>query len=140
MKNLIAKTSLRIAMGVVVLLSVTTASAETVGRFQVPFQFLMGDKVLPAGDYKVKIDTANMKIQLSSWEGSGSVNLTANTPHRAVTNTGKLVFHKYGRVLALREMWRSGANYGHELTTSKAEREIAERAGAHSTFEIVSIR
>ena len=140
MKNLITKTTLRITMGLVALLSVTTASAETVGRFQIPFQFLMGDKVLPAGDYKVKIDTANMKIQLSSWEGSASVNLTANTPHRVAADTGKLVFHKYGRVLVLREMWRSGGHYGHELTTSKAEREIAKQAGAHSTFEIVSIR
>jgi hypothetical protein len=108
MKNLISKTTVRIALGLVVLLSVTTASAETVGRFQIPFQFLMGDKVLPAGDYKVKIDTANMRIQLASWEDSASVNLTANTPHRVAADTGKLVFHKYGRVLVLREMWRSG--------------------------------
>jgi hypothetical protein len=140
MKNLISKTTVRIALGLVVLLSVTTASAETVGRFQIPFQFLMGDKVLPAGDYKVTIDAASMRIQLASWDGSASVNLTANTPHRVAADTGKLVFQKYGRVLVLREMWRSGANYGHELTTSKAEREIARQAGASSTLEVVSMR
>jgi hypothetical protein len=140
MKNLITKTTLRIALGLVVLLSVTTASAETVGRFQVPFQFLMGEKVLPAGDYKVNIDTANMRIQLASWEGSASVYLTANSLDRATVDTGKLVFHKYGRVLVLREMWRSGSNHGHELTVSKAEREVAKQAGASSTLEVVSIR
>jgi hypothetical protein len=140
MKNLISKTTLRIALGLVVLLSVTTASAETAGRFQIPFQFLMGDKVLPAGDYKVTVDTANMRIQLSGWEGSASVYLTANSPNRTATDTGKLVFNKYGRILVLREMWKSGSSHGHELTTSKAEREIARQAGTSSTLEIVSIR
>jgi hypothetical protein len=140
MKNLMMKTGLRIAIGLVFLLSATAASADTVGRFQIPFEFLMGDKVLPAGDYKVTVDTDNRRIQLSSWEGSAAVNLTANIPHRAATDTGKLVFRKYGRVLVLREMWRCGANYGHELITSKAEKEIAQKAATSSTLEVVSMR
>jgi hypothetical protein len=140
MKDLIAKTGLRIAMCLVVLLSVATASAESVGWYKIPFQFLMGDKVLPAGEYKVEIDRANMRIQLSSGEYSAGVFLTANTPHRAAADIGKLVFHKYGSVLVLREAWRSGANYGHELTASKAEREIIKQASSRSTFDIVSVR
>ncbi|MEN6605250.1 MAG: hypothetical protein ABFD86_22800, partial [Bryobacteraceae bacterium] len=92
------------------------------------------------GDYKVALDTTNGRLQLSSWEGSASVNLSANTPHRTVTDTGKLVFRKYGRVLVLREMWRYGASYGHELITSKAEREIAQKAATTSTLEVVSMR
>ena len=140
MNNLMMKTSLRIATGLVLLLSAATASADTVGRFQIPFEFLMGDKVLPAGDYKVTVDTDNRRIQLSSWEGSAAVNLTANTPHRAATDTGKLVFRKYGRVLVLREMWRYGASYGHELITSKAEKEIAQKAATSSRLEVVSMR
>jgi hypothetical protein len=140
MKNLMMKTGLRIATGLVLLLSAATASADTVGRFQIPFEFLMGDKLLPAGDYKVTLDTANGRLQLSSWEGSAAVNLSANTPHRAATDTGKLVFRKYGRVLVLREMWRYGASYGHELITSKAEKEIAQKAATSSTLEVVSMR
>ena len=69
-----------------------------------------------------------------------AVNLTANIPHRAATDTGKLVFRKYGRVLVLREMWRYGASYGHELITSKAEKEIAQKAATSSTLEVVSMR
>jgi hypothetical protein len=100
-----------------VLLSVTTASAAADGRFHIPFQFLMGDKVLPAGDYNVKIYAANKRIELTSWQGSAAVCLSANTPLRAVSEaeTGKLVFHKFGKMTVLQEMWRSGANYGHEL-------------------------
>ncbi len=71
MKNLTLKTSLRIAMGVLVLLSVTTASAATDGRFNIPFQFLMGDKVLPAGDYNVKIDTAEQTDRIDFLERLG---------------------------------------------------------------------
>ena len=141
MTNLLSKAGLRIAMSLVVLLSVTAASAESVGRFHIPFQFLMGDKVLPSGDYTVKIDTANKSIELASWQGVARVYLTADAPYRAgaAEDTGKLVFHKYGKILVLREMWRSGARYGHELTTSQAEREIARQGSAYSTTEIASV-
>ena len=141
MKNLTSQMSLRIAMAVLVLLSVTTANAATDGRFHIPFQFLMGDKVLPAGDYNVKIDTANQRIELTSWHGSAGVFISANTPFRAVPEAeiGKLVFHKFGKVTVLREMWRSGAKYGHELILSKAEREMARAGTASSNIEIASL-
>lgn len=140
MKNATLKTSLRIAIGVLVLLSVTTASAAADGRFHIPFQFLMGNQVLPAGDYNVKIDTANKRIELTSWNGSAAVCLSANTPVRTTSEAeiGKLVFHKFGNVTVLREMWRSGARSGHELTVSKAEREMAKAGIASSNIEIAS--
>ena len=141
MKNLISKTSLRIAMGVLVLLSVTTASAAVDGRFHIPFQFLMGNKVLPAGDYNVKIDTANQRIELTSWNGSAGACLSANTLITAASGAepGKLVFQKFGKVTVLRQMWRSGAKYGHELTFSKAEREMVKAGTASSNIEIASL-
>jgi hypothetical protein len=141
MKNLTLKASLRIAMGVLVLLSVTTACAAADSRFHIPFQFLMGDKVLPAGDYNVKIDTANQRIELTSWQGSAAVCLSANTPIGAVSGAepGKLVFHRFGKVTVLRQMWRSGAKYGHELSFSKAEREMVKAATASSNIEIASL-
>ena len=141
MKNLISKTSLRIATGVLILLSVTTAGAAADGRFHIPFQFMMGDKVLPAGDYNVKIDTANQRIELTSWNGSAGACLSANMPAGAVskTETGKLVFHKFGKVAVLRQMWRSGAKYGHELTFSKAEREMVKAGTASTNIEIASL-
>jgi hypothetical protein len=140
MKNLISKTSLRIAMGVLVLLSATTAGAAD-GRFHIPFQFLMGDKVLPAGDYNVTIDTANQRIEFASWQGSAGVSLSANTPIGATSDakTGKLVFHRFGKVTVLRQMWRSGAKYGHELTSSKVEREMVKAGTAASNVEIASL-
>ena len=101
----------------------------------------MGDKVLPPGDYNVKIDTANKRIELSSWNGSAAILiLTANMPLRAASEAeiGKLVFHKFGNVMVLREMWRSGAQYGYELMPSKAEREMARAGVASSNIAIAS--
>jgi hypothetical protein len=82
----------------------------------------------------VKIDSLTNRIELTSWNGSAGLMMAANTPRRDLTSsrTGKLVFHKYGNVRVLREMWRGGASYGHQLPASRMEREKA-------TVEIASV-
>ena len=140
MNNFITKTGLAIAMGMVAFVTLASAEAIPAGRFQVPFQFLAGDKVLPAGDYTVKIDSASNRMELHSWGGSAGLLLTADAPHRDLTGSpkGKLVFNRYGNVLALSEMWRYGSSYGHRLPASRLEREIARKGTPAATVQIAS--
>jgi hypothetical protein len=139
--NNITKTGLAIAMGMVAFVTAASADAVPAGRFQVPFQFLAGDTVLPAGDYTVKIDSASNRIELHSWNGSAGLLLTADAPHRDVagSRTGKLVFHRYANALVLGEMWRHGSGYGHRLSASRMEREMAGKAASAAAAEIASL-
>jgi hypothetical protein len=141
MNNIITKTALGIAVGLLALATAASADAIPAGRFQIPFQFLVGNTALPAGDYTVKIDTASKRIELVSWNGSAGLVLTANAPQRDVAGprTGKLVFYKYGNTQVLREMWRSGATYGHELPASSMEREMANQGTTYVRNEITHI-
>lgn len=134
MNKLITKTGLGIALGLVAFATTALADALPSGRFQIPFQFQVGETVLPAGDYTVKIDSLTNRIELASWNGSAGILLTGHTLSRdlASVRTGKLVFHKCGNARVLREMWRNGASYGHQLPASRLEREQA-------TVEIASV-
>jgi hypothetical protein len=139
MTNLITKAGLLIVIGLVALLP-ASANAQSAMRFHIPFQFLMGDKVLSAGDYHIRIDYVARSIELVSIEGAARAFLTGNTPYRTETakETGTLRFYRYGKVHVLRNVWRSGAQLGYELPASKAEREMANREKA-SFREVASL-
>jgi hypothetical protein len=51
MKNNAWKIGTLMAIGVLVLLSATSAYGQTSMRFNVPFEFLAGDQTMPAGQY-----------------------------------------------------------------------------------------
>lgn len=141
MTNIISKTSFLVAISLVALFAATAANAETTARFEIPFQFIMGDKVLPAGDYVVKIDHATRRIDVTSNKASARLFLTANAPRRTdgTVDMGKLIFHQYGKVYVLRQMWRFGSSWGYELPASKVESEMAKRQGADATREIAAV-
>jgi hypothetical protein len=55
-----------IVIGLIALLTVATAYAQPFGtmRVSVPFQFLAGDKVMPAGEYQIEIDPLFQRMAL----------------------------------------------------------------------------
>lgn len=141
MNNIVTKTALGIVIGLLALATAASADPVAAGRFQVPFPFQVGETALPAGDYTVKVDSLTNRIELASWNGSAGLMLTANAPRRNVagSRTGKLVFHKCGNIWVLREMWRSGATYGHQLPASSMEREMAKQGTTYDRDEITHI-
>ena len=141
MTKTISNIGLRIATTLVVLLSATSAYSQPDGRFYVPFQFHLGNILLPAGDYIINIDPACGRIKVSSPSGWATMFLSANEPIRSAKSakTGQLVFHRYGNVYTLHRLWRYGTTAGYELPVSKFEREIAKKAGTPSVTEIASL-
>lgn len=140
MKNLTSKTRIPIAIGLLALLSAMSAYAQ-IGqmRASVPFQFLAGDKVLPAGEYRVEVNPLSGRMVLRLVDGSAGLYLSANPCDRPASAPagGMLVFQKYGNHYFLRTLWNPGQSKGYELPRSKSERELAEKTGAS---EIASVR
>lgn len=117
----------------------TNAQSSAKGlKANIPFDFVVGDKTLAAGDYSVRQITANADgILVRSNDGSHnairlSKTLNAGAPKRKTT----LIFLRYGNTLYLSQVWMAGSREGREMVKSKseraAERELARNASANN--------
>jgi hypothetical protein len=138
MRNLTSKMGVLIAVGVVALVSVSSAYAQTAPlRAHIPFQFRAADTVLPAGEYRVEMSLAHGRILIHPADGRTGLYLPAQPTQRAIAavQPGMLVFHRYGNHHFLWKVWNSGQSQGYEVPRSQAEREMAR---TYSTSEVVS--
>lgn len=98
-------------------------------RANIPFDFVVGDKTLAAGEYAVgqMTSTSNEGIAVRSTDGrQGAIRLTNTLQANAPKNRAMLVFNRYGSSYYLSQVWTSGSAEGREMLKSKAER-AAER-------------
>jgi hypothetical protein len=110
------------ALGAVAMVSTSQAFAQGGEmRVNVPFAFNNGSQVMPAGVYKVSIQSQHV-IMLSGYSRSGFV--TANPESGRAAAKGKLIFQRYGNEYFLREVWPAESNTGEKCTKSKLEREV----------------
>ena len=112
----------------------------------IPFEFVVGDKTLAAGEYSVATVTQDgAALAIRNANTSVSVMRLSNSmeTRRSDTRT-RLVFHRYGQTYFLAEVWPGGDTTGRQLLRSKSERAIQRelaRVGAPSyeRVELVAI-
>ena len=111
------------------LFSVNSLQAEIAHSVQVtvPFDFYVGDTMLPAGDYQVSTFVNNF-VQV----GNPARHLFAAIPTIPVGKvlggivSPKLIFTQYGQDHFLSEMWWGKSSLGRVAITSKRETELAK--------------
>jgi hypothetical protein len=130
-------------VGLVSLLAAPPASAQTIVKFNVPFQFMAGDRVLPAGEYRVRLDGGLRHVEIRQAladDGAFLIAIPAST--KDASNSTKLVFTAYGSMKMLQGVRIGGRAEEVELPTSKAQREFARVSGtklvASTTVEVVA--
>jgi hypothetical protein len=99
----------------------------------VPFNFRVGDSVLPAGQYIVRpLRSGSAVLQIQSSEPKGKGIMCLSNQVQANTQQGaKLVFHRYGDTYFLSQVWTgSGLSTGSGIKPSKAERAMAHQMAA----------
>lgn len=111
---------------------------------QVPFDFVVADKTLRAGDYRVgAIDQARDTIAIMNAAGEGAIRLSAPTKRSDHVKTAKLVFHRYGSMYFLSQVWMGGEQTGRELSLGKQERAIQRERNAIASnrpvYEVVEV-
>jgi hypothetical protein len=111
------------------MLAVTSVQAQSGDSLQanIRFDFQVGDKVLPAGEYTVRRMSASTLLIQSA---DGRERLVAQTWNK-IDGSGKatrvkLVFHQYGDQYFLSQVWMNRGGDGREVMTSDAEREAAK--------------
>jgi len=95
----------------------------------IPFNFIVGQKTLPAGEYTVepnKRDSHNVWL-VQRRDGRKSA-LFTTMPVRAseTQEKTKLIFHKYGDQYFLSQIWTPGSNSGRELLMPRLKRELTK--------------
>lgn len=122
-----------------VMLAATSVRAQSDVHFKVniPFEFSVGRKVLPAGEYTVK-HLAQTAMAIQSVGGRASeIFLTLDARAGSARNESSMVFNRYGDQYFLSTIWTTGNDTGRQLVESRAERELirARRALASARGE-----
>lgn len=144
MRKHVCESLLALSFLVSMLAAATPAAAKSDWlRAQVPFDFHIGDRLIPAGDCTLTLitnDGSGMRIS-SGKESAVSLTSTAN----GNVNEGakpRLVFHKYGDQYFLAAVWGAEQD-GRTLPESKRERNLRKemRAAqqASAAMEVVTI-
>ena len=114
----------------------------------IPFEFVVGDKTLPAGEYSVRPVSSSGEAMLIQGTDNGKAAMRlSNTTEQAKNRThARLVFHRYGQSYFLAEVW-NGESTGRQITKSKQERAIERELAsipskselAQSTYETIEV-
>ena len=127
------KHALRI-LSMLVLTVTLTASAVYANlggtiRVNIPFDYSVGGKTLPAGVYAVDPTTTQGVLRIRRRDG-GAAALITTREARAQRQPGqtKLVFHQYGNQYFLAQIWTAGESSGRELWKSREELDLIKNA------------
>ena len=124
------------------------AQAQTSSRTQliasIPFQFNVGEKTMPAGEYtviQVNPSSDHAVLQLRSKDGSRSVMIQTSNVTGKASETARLVFNRYGSQYFFSQAWTSSDASGLQAPKTKAERGARqELAGIKPAAETVSLK
>jgi hypothetical protein len=97
-------------------------------KAKIPFDFSVGDKKLPAGEYRfVRLSGSSDIATISIIGVDTGTHLFQSTFEAQVStpkNQSTLVFHKYGDQYFLEQIWTDGEQEGAQLPESRSERTI----------------
>ena len=137
-----------IAMIVLVGSMAVAAQAQTSGRTQmianIPFEFSVGGKTLPAGEYTVaQVNPASdhAVLQLRSRDGGAGAMVQMGSVMGKAQESAKLIFNHYGTQYFFAQAWVDGETSGLQVSKSSGERNAQrELAGVKPKTETVALR
>jgi hypothetical protein len=102
-----------------------TSFAQSNGvRATVPFDFTVGNELLPAGTYTIKEQSDHLIVIQNHDKPIAMLSLVNGDSNRS-PNGGKLKFHRYGSQYFLSEILCDQANMNLQVPTSKTEKTTA---------------
>ena len=119
----------------VLLMAAGTANAQLGSkqqlRFNVPFDYKVGNVIMKAGDYSVQRAGGTENALLIRGNGSSAFTLSGSVSGKAA-GEDKLVFNKYGDQYFLAQVWMQGEETGAQLPRTRTENELMSKASRDS--------
>jgi hypothetical protein len=114
-------------MALTVMASTRVAQAQQTLVVNVPFDFVAGNTMLPAGEYSVQISgPLQTLILIDRKDATAAAFINTNAASaRAPQTQSKLVFNRYGDRYFLSQVWTAGYAQGRQLRKSDREKEMA---------------
>lgn len=139
-KELLKGLTMLVVMATIALATAVSANAQPAANrivANVPFEFSVGYKALPAGEYSVRtIASAGNGLLIQSTDGKTSaLRLSEATKRIKDKPQARLVFHRYGNRYFLAEVWNGLEHNGRQLMKSQEERGIESELMVASTKE-----
>jgi len=121
--NKIARQALILCCFVVV--NIGMSSAQTVGlNVDIPFNFNVAEKVLPAGHYLI-LAPIGETLRILGPGGAAALAITNRVSGRRFHGPGAVVFNCYGHRCFLSQFWTEATEAGQELLKCRIEKELA---------------
>ena len=141
MKKTYTIIALLVLVGSMAVAAQAQTSSRTELRATIPFQFNVGNKQMPAGDYTVTpINPSSDRVVLRLRSKDGHTSLIQMD---AVTGKAKegarLVFNRYGSFYFFAQAWTSGDANGLQASKSRSERAQQEIANMRPVAETVAL-
>ena len=128
------KRSLAVTLGallVVAVAGIANAMDEEVVTVNIPFQFTVNEKVLPAGKYEISYTDLTeenlMRIRDLEKLGEETNFVVEDLAAPKAPDKSELVFDEIGNQHFLRQIWIEGQDEGHQLAETKAEKALMDK-------------
>ncbi len=137
------KNQLFALIGLGLLLATASAYAQTgVVKANVPFDFIVNQTELPAGQYTIQnMGATGGPMVIESRDLTlTKVALPNDCQANKVPEKTKLIFHRYGSQYFLAQVWVAGNDRGRELPSSRREAEVAMDYPAQDVVVVATLR
>ena len=122
------------------LMSASAIAEDTIAiKANVPFDFMVGNQRVPAGEYTFAQNGSWNMLQISSWDTRTGLRVLRYPAGNNTTGFPyALVFNKYGNRYFLKQVWAGNGAMGVQLPTSRTEKEEMARSAPAKTTLIAS--
>ncbi len=124
-----------------VMSSTCVAHAQETMKVNIPFDFVAGDRSLPAGEYSVNVTGAMHTLILVDRNVAGTSAILGTNAALAPEpqSQSKLIFNRYGDRYFLSQVWMQGNTRGRQLLKSAREKEIAQVAQLDASSRVILV-
>ena len=119
------------------------AQSSTLVRANIPFEFKVADKIMPAGEYLIRqINPSSdaVTLQIAAEDNDATVMVRTTAMQMNGTQRSALVFNRYGSDYFFSMVSIEGAVYSWQAPRSRGERGVARELAALKTAgEVVTV-
>jgi hypothetical protein len=109
-------------------IGVASAQSTVPLKFRTPFPFVVGDQLMPAGEYTMEVPTAGATLAFRNNTDGNASAWVNNVPVEKLEteDSYRLVFHRYGDRHYLSEIWAPGFKIGRMIIQHPSELAVAK--------------
>jgi hypothetical protein len=112
--------------------------AQTINMLAtIPFEFQIGNTVLPPGEYSVRHSGGVLFVKQTSGAHKGGIFLTVGEDRPVGSNAAStLLFNRYGSTYYLSKVWSAESNEARATPKTPREKELASHIGQPGTTTV----